>query len=1325
MKLFWKKITKLKLKKGIKLLLLSLILIWGLSLISDFTDSIYAANDLLPGQNSEGFVKPDATQVASNIDTTSTLRDLVMKIVNYFLTFLGLVAVVGVVYSGGLMVTSMGNDDQYEKGKKGLGYMVIGIIVVLMSYTIVNWVIKAGGEMTGGAGTTVDGGTGGGNNTGSSSGDTNYYTDNYYNDNITNENPINLNSLNALVDTLEALRQGLINDTGASSPELDEVLALLNTYLRTPTAANWDNFINAYNNLINQFSSLPILDPNQGLNLDWIRNQLNNLKSELNGFDSSYSNDLDEIMRLLDIYLNNPTNQNWNNYVNAYKDFFKKFNNIPVMKAIININPPEGNVPLKVRIDGLKSSDPMGKTIPNSNYEWTYVNIDGQSVSLPSQATIEEEFIEPGSYVINLKITSDSTTSDNKKAVLDWHASYKVTVSPALTKINLKINDNYVEGFYKTTFTEAQQGLTFDISESFAEPGRNFDRFFWIFGDGDNLERFDTSPLVHAYAEAKEYAVSIRATDSHDKVYIKQIKLVINYVLADFTVTPKNGNIGDKFTFTAEKAKPNADNLVQYLWEIRDKNEEVLIESDQRNFDYKFLEPGTYQITLTVRDNTGNTDTIVQDFTVESRNPKAVFNWDIADNTHPSTVTFNTEQSYDIDEEDITFDWDFNGDGTYEEEGLTDLVFTHRFDKVGKYKTKLRVNDPYGNTDIEQKIIEITSTLDVDFTPSSYTANQDDELFFTAQSKNVESYYWDFGDGNIFQTDKANIKHSFSKPGIYNVTLQVFDSENNMNKITKKIYIAPNWKPMAVAEIMINGQKKTTIEDLCGNNQSGLEFNRGDRLTFIGEQSINAFGESKELEYTWDFGDGVYSNQNNITHTYNELSVSGKCFQINLGVKDLKTGASAKSEFIYVKIVNAIPYLSYLEVIPPDDLITPAQFKLSARWVEDVDGKVVKYRWWYYKEGDTEPREIQTTAVPTSMITVLGDGLAGQENDYYFVVELVDDNNGIINSSELFNSDVPYTIENGKNSSPIVEFSVDKTVIYMGDSINFYAKASNPQGDDIPDSAYKWDFDGDGTFDDVSSGPQISRRYNVPGEFEVRLKVDLKGLSTSKTKTIYVKRLTDFPEAAFVYEINNKTVKFDARNTRFDKTLDDTSLKYSWDFDTSLDFNGNGINTDDHESDTIIAEHTFKEDGIYFVRLTVTDTLGSEDFVERKIVINSISETDSNTSSNKLQTSLTLSSNLNLMTTLDLSMPDQEVSIDDLIDITARIIQANWELYAQKVHYNLLEGSGEFIPSQVEAHNGIAVSSFKPSAAGLVTVEVIVPTILGGPLKEQISFNVK
>jgi hypothetical protein len=73
-----------------------------------------------------------------------SLKDLVKTILDYALTFLGFVCVVMVIYGGILYVTSAGNDDNAGKAKKILLYCAIGIILILVSYALVNTILGAG-----------------------------------------------------------------------------------------------------------------------------------------------------------------------------------------------------------------------------------------------------------------------------------------------------------------------------------------------------------------------------------------------------------------------------------------------------------------------------------------------------------------------------------------------------------------------------------------------------------------------------------------------------------------------------------------------------------------------------------------------------------------------------------------------------------------------------------------------------------------------------------------------------------------------------------------------------------------------------------------------------------------------------------------------------------------------------------------------------------------------------------------------------------------------------------------------------------------------------
>lgn len=79
------------------------------------------------------------------------LKSIVLVIIDFFLGFLGLLAVIMVIYGGFLYVSSAGNEENVNKAKKILLYAGIGIIVIALSFIIVGTVFKATGGAAGAA----------------------------------------------------------------------------------------------------------------------------------------------------------------------------------------------------------------------------------------------------------------------------------------------------------------------------------------------------------------------------------------------------------------------------------------------------------------------------------------------------------------------------------------------------------------------------------------------------------------------------------------------------------------------------------------------------------------------------------------------------------------------------------------------------------------------------------------------------------------------------------------------------------------------------------------------------------------------------------------------------------------------------------------------------------------------------------------------------------------------------------------------------------------------------------------------------------------------
>lgn len=92
------------------------------------------------------FINP-GTDKPKNLDDASpynNFRDVALIIIDFFLSFLGFIAVVAVMYGGVLYVTAAGHQDKVDTAKKIVTYAALGLIVILLSYAFVNTILAAG-----------------------------------------------------------------------------------------------------------------------------------------------------------------------------------------------------------------------------------------------------------------------------------------------------------------------------------------------------------------------------------------------------------------------------------------------------------------------------------------------------------------------------------------------------------------------------------------------------------------------------------------------------------------------------------------------------------------------------------------------------------------------------------------------------------------------------------------------------------------------------------------------------------------------------------------------------------------------------------------------------------------------------------------------------------------------------------------------------------------------------------------------------------------------------------------------------------------------------
>jgi len=98
-------------------------------------DAVMAQDLISPSDN--------PSSVSSATGGESSFRSIVLTIVNFILSFLGIIAVLFVIYGGFLYVTSAGNSEKVDQGKKIITYAVVGIVIILISFALINTILGA------------------------------------------------------------------------------------------------------------------------------------------------------------------------------------------------------------------------------------------------------------------------------------------------------------------------------------------------------------------------------------------------------------------------------------------------------------------------------------------------------------------------------------------------------------------------------------------------------------------------------------------------------------------------------------------------------------------------------------------------------------------------------------------------------------------------------------------------------------------------------------------------------------------------------------------------------------------------------------------------------------------------------------------------------------------------------------------------------------------------------------------------------------------------------------------------------------------------------
>lgn len=771
------------------------------------------------------------------------------------------------------------------------------------------------------------------------------------------------------------------------------------------------------------------------------------------------------------------------------------------IKGKITASPETGNAPLTVTLRASEVVDPSGVTIPKENYIWWIRTSGGQRSVLGTGPSVVHTFSEERTYTVFLNILSASRNKNGKTDVLPFDSSLNVHVLPKLGNLSLSINGVYVSHLDKIKFSPAQgrQGLLIDATASTPASGTRFTSTRFEFGNG-NISQYNNAPSIdrQIYSNEGIYRLKMEVITNENQKITKEIEIEIRDPISSIRSDKTNGFPRDEFHFSASSSATYSN--LGYSWQIAElESGKILTTSNLQNIAYKFPRTGKYAVKLKTLASNGKEDYDTVVINIEGRDPVVNFEARSMNSESPNILLLDATKSYDpdnLDASNLTYSWIIDGVRTdLSNPTRNGAMGRYTFDTVGTHRIALEVSNKEGKTISANKDISVDSLLSIKLLTSPKIARAGSAVSLIADSKEAQIFEWQFGDGETDTSTTGRMNHVYKKAGTYSVSVTVRGRNSDSNSISRKVYVMDSTAPFAVIALKRDNEEIIPTLDACDGKEAFV-IDRAKAITLTADSSVNTDGTNQGIAYTWKYGGNRNSSQKEFSYKFDELG----CFPLTLTVRSQKTGAQNMTR-AYVKVENLAPKVSSLSVASDKLDADPVTVTVTANNAIDEDGIISSYIWYYYTAEDPEPQDFRITRSPKTVFVLPRVGAK-----YYFAVILEDSNGLKVNSEDMSAERYSLTLTSDNINTPIITLKASSASVSVGQKVDFTATAKNILGADLAGKAeYKWDYNGDGFYEETTNTPTVSHAYEVPGNFNFKVKVTYKGISNTKYQAIAVK----------------------------------------------------------------------------------------------------------------------------------------------------------------------------------------------------------------------------
>lgn len=776
-----------------------------------------------------------------------------------------------------------------------------------------------------------------------------------------------------------------------------------------------------------------------------------------------------------------------------------------VQRVVIANEPLDGVSIARGEADRLSTEGPGTPEPEDIRAAW--VRIDGEMVQTyrSGQGSLDNVTFQVGAYggddAPRLNVSGEPTPLESgaRVRILDFEGSFRVyqgndgnhrlmlngvareAQAPGTQAEVLDGQEPVARFEYVPAHPSTSDTITFTDASYDPDGGRILARS-WDFGDGETSIR--PNPR-HSYDSPGSYLVSLEVTDD-------DLRTNVTTAIVDVANTPPEA------AFEWHPEKPTDVEPVQFVSNAEDSDGEVTEHAwdfgDGETAtgprpEHTFPDDGSYEVTLSATDDSGNTSEVTRVVSVRNVPPDPDFSWNPQEPLALEPVDF-TSQAEDPDGSVENLTWTFGDGGTaYGETAV------HHFDDDGTYEVTLAATDDDGDTSEVTRDVTVENRppeVGFDVLTSDPVTGEDVQFSEDAVDRDgrVSGYTWDFGDGN--KSSAPEPTHAFGASGTYRVTLTVTDEEGATNSTSSFVEVA-NAPP---------------VVDFVWTPEQPYD----DTTVSFTDLTVDPDGNDELVSWFWTFGDGNASTDQNPANDFPDDGL----YNVTLHVEDAADHNASLTQEVLVR--NRPPTI---------DDVTTRPFQPNSRdtitmsmEASDADGQVVTHEWELPNGTVLEGRVVNTTF---------------PEGDHTVLARAVDDDGAPAVQAETISVDP---------APPLANFTTDPEAPAAGQETEFI-DTSEPG--DAPLDEWFWNFD-DGS---GGQGEVVTHTFDDPGTYEVSLIVeDENGLRGSIEKTVSV---TAPPAIDFDWEprptSSGATTYFNATGSDPDGAI----VNWTWSFEDDPD----------------------------------------------------------------------------------------------------------------------------------------------------------------------------